>query len=98
MSEDIEDFEYTPKEGYEGPFTIFNEPDEPATILRFFEHIGAAKPTVIATFNGDLFDFPFLRARAEARGIDMFLETGFTKDSEDEFKSRTCAHLDFLGG
>ena len=28
VSEDIEDFEYTPKEGYEGPFTVFNEPDE----------------------------------------------------------------------
>jgi len=28
VSEDIEDFEYTPKEGYEGPFIIFNESDE----------------------------------------------------------------------
>lgn len=28
VSEDIEDFEYTPKPEYEGPFTIFNEPDE----------------------------------------------------------------------
>jgi DNA polymerase epsilon subunit 1 len=28
VSEDIDDFEYTPKEGYEGPFTIFNEPNE----------------------------------------------------------------------
>jgi DNA polymerase epsilon subunit 1 len=28
ISEDIEDFEYTPKEGYEGPFIIFNEADE----------------------------------------------------------------------
>ena len=28
VSEDIEDSEYTPKEGYEGPFTMFNEPDE----------------------------------------------------------------------
>jgi len=28
VSEDIDDFEYTPKEGYEGPFTIFNEADE----------------------------------------------------------------------
>ena len=28
VSEDIEDFEYTPKEGYEGPFMVFNEPDE----------------------------------------------------------------------
>ena len=28
VSEDIDDFEYTPKEGYEGPFQVFNEPDE----------------------------------------------------------------------
>jgi DNA polymerase epsilon subunit 1 len=34
VSEDIEDFEYTPKEGYEGPFIIFNEPDEVRS-LRF---------------------------------------------------------------
>lgn len=28
MSEDIEDFEFTPKPEYEGPFCVFNEPDE----------------------------------------------------------------------
>ena len=28
VSEDIDDFEYTPKEGYEGPFIVFNEADE----------------------------------------------------------------------
>jgi DNA polymerase epsilon subunit 1 len=28
VSEDIDDFEYTPKEGYEGPFIVFNQPDE----------------------------------------------------------------------
>ncbi|KAJ3500777.1 hypothetical protein NLJ89_g9640 [Agrocybe chaxingu] len=94
VSEDIEDFEYTPKEGYEGPFIIFNEPDEAATIKRFFSHIQEVKPTVMATFNGDFFDFPFLDARAKANGIDMFLETGFTKDSEDEYKSRCCVHMD----
>jgi DNA polymerase epsilon subunit 1 len=52
------------------------------------------KPTVIATFNGDFFDFPFLDARSKVNGIDMFLETGFAKDSEDEYKSRTCVHMD----
>ena len=31
VGEDIDDFEYTPKEGYEGPFTVFNEPDEVGT-------------------------------------------------------------------
>ncbi|KIJ49176.1 hypothetical protein M422DRAFT_28152 [Sphaerobolus stellatus SS14] len=94
VSEDIEDFEYTPKEGYEGPFTVFNEKDEVATLRRFFEHVKAAKPTVMATFNGDFFDFPFLKARSEIHGIDMFLEIGFAIDNEEEFKSRTCAHLD----
>lgn len=28
VSEDIEDFEYTPKPEYEGPFTVFNEDNE----------------------------------------------------------------------
>ncbi|KAJ7480111.1 hypothetical protein B0H11DRAFT_1725065 [Mycena galericulata] len=94
VSEDIEDFEYTPKDGYEGPFIIFNEADEAATIMRFFSHIQEVKPTVMASFNGDFFDFPFLDARSKANGIDMFLETGFAKDSEDEYKSRTCVHMD----
>ncbi|EJD08480.1 DUF1744-domain-containing protein [Fomitiporia mediterranea MF3/22] len=94
VSEDIDDFEYTPKEGLEGPFTIFNEPDEAATITRFFQHFQEVKPTVVATFNGDFFDFPFLCARAMVHGIDMFLEIGFSKDSEDEYKSRTCVHMD----
>ena len=48
----------------------------------------------MATFNGDFFDFPFLCARAKVHGIDMYLETGFAIDSEDEFKSHTCVHMD----
>lgn len=28
VSENIEDFEFTPKPEYEGPFTVFNEDDE----------------------------------------------------------------------
>jgi len=116
---DIEDFEYTPKPDYEGPFTIFNEADEvrllslgldrarrpepdplplsraqAATIRRFFEHFREARPTVCATYNGDSFDFPFLLARANVHGIDMYKEIGFTKDAEDEFKSRSCVHMD----
>ncbi|ORY88326.1 DNA polymerase epsilon catalytic subunit A [Leucosporidium creatinivorum] len=94
VSADIEDFEYTPKPEYDGPFTIFNEADEAATIRRFFEHVREAKPTVIATYNGDSFDFPFLLARASAHGIDMYKETGFKIDAEDEFKSRSCVHMD----
>ncbi|KAI0041486.1 DUF1744-domain-containing protein [Auriscalpium vulgare] len=94
VSEDIDDFEYSPKDGIEGPFTIFNEADEAATIMRFFQHIQDVKPTVMATFNGDFFDFPFLDARAKVHGIDMFQEIGFAIDSEEEYKCRTCVHMD----
>lgn len=94
VSEDIDDFEYTPKAEYEGEFTIFNEPDEAALIRRWFEHIQESRPTVMATYNGDSFDFPFVEARANVHGINMYAETGFKRDNEDEFKSRSCAHMD----
>jgi DNA polymerase epsilon subunit 1 len=63
-------------------------------IRRWFEHIRDAKPTVMATYNGDSFDFPFVEARANIHGINMYAETGFMRDKEDEFKSRSCAHMD----
>ncbi|TIC52238.1 putative DNA polymerase epsilon catalytic subunit A [Wallemia mellicola] len=94
VSEDIEDFDYTPKEEYEGPFTIFNEPDEAGVLKRFFEHIREAKPTVMATYNGDFFDFPYVDARATANGLSLYAETGFQRDNEDEYKSATCSHMD----
>ena len=94
VSEDISDFEYTPKPEYDGPFLIFNEPNEKALIERFFLHIKEAKPTVIATYNGDFFDWPFVEARASVLGIDMYQEIGFRKNSEDIYQSDYCVHMD----
>ncbi|KAF3099881.1 DNA polymerase epsilon catalytic subunit [Orbilia oligospora] len=94
VSEDIEDFEYTPKPEYEGEFMIFNEPNERGVLERFFDHIKEARPTVIVTYNGDFFDWPFVEARASALGIDMYHEIGFRKDSEGIYKSNYCAHMD----
>lgn len=94
VSQDIDDFEYTPKPEYPGLFTIFNEPDEKALLERFFEHIQEAKPSVIATFNGDFFDWPFVEKRAAIHGIDMHTEIGFQKDAEEEYKSTQCVHMD----
>ena len=56
---------------------------------RWFSHV----QEVMATFNGDFY-LPFLCARAKMHGIDMFLESGSAKDSEDEFKTRGCVHMD----
>ena len=61
VGEDVQDFEYAPKPEYDvGTFRIFNEPDERALLVRFFEHIRETKPFVFTTFNGDGFDWPFV--------------------------------------
>ncbi|KAJ3745929.1 DNA polymerase family B, exonuclease domain-containing protein [Lentinula raphanica] len=68
VSEDFEDFEYTPMEGYEGPFMSQTKYAE--TIKRFFAHIQDVKRTVMITFNGDFFDFPFFDGRAKINGVE----------------------------
>ncbi|KAK8101026.1 DNA polymerase epsilon subunit 1 [Apiospora kogelbergensis] len=94
VSEDISDFEYTPRPEYAGPFMIFNEPDEKAVIERFFLHIKEARPSVIATYNGDFFDWPFVETRASINGIDMYREIGWRKDNEDIYKCTYGVHMD----
>ncbi|KAF2400087.1 DNA polymerase epsilon, catalytic subunit A/POL2 [Trichodelitschia bisporula] len=94
VSEDISDFEYTPKPEYDGPFMVFNEPDERALLERFFEHIKEARPTVMVTYNGDFFDWPFVETRASILGIDMYQEIGFRRNTEDIYQSDYCAHMD----
>ncbi|KAI9141033.1 DNA polymerase-like protein epsilon [Paraphysoderma sedebokerense] len=96
VSEDIEDFEYTPKPDFEGPFIIFNEADEEALLRRFFEHIQEVKPQVFVTYNGDFFDWPFVEARAKVYNMDMHKEIGFYKDAAEEYKCFNAAHIDCL--
>ncbi|XP_071842244.1 DNA polymerase epsilon catalytic subunit A-like isoform X2 [Apostichopus japonicus] len=94
VSEDVEDFEYTPKPEYEGPFIIFNEENELALLQKFIEHIMEIRPNIISTYNGDLFDWPFVEARCSFHGMDMYREIGFQKDAAGEYKSRACIHMD----
>lgn len=65
-------------------------------LVHFFDHIQSARPTVIATYNGDFFDWPFVEQRAAIHGINMYDEIGFKKDAEEEYKSRYCAHMDCI--
>ncbi|XP_043385547.1 DNA polymerase epsilon catalytic subunit A isoform X2 [Chelonia mydas] len=96
VSEDIEDFEFTPKPEYEGPFCVFNELDEAHLIQRWFEHVQETKPTIMVTYNGDFFDWPFVEARAAVHGMNMYQEIGFQKDSQGEYKASQCIHMDCL--
>ena len=94
ISADVEDFEYTPKPEFEGPFIVFNEEDEKATLQRFFDHILDVRPHIFVTYNGDFFDWPFVEARAAVHGMDMAREIGFVKNKEGVYSSRPAAHMD----
>lgn len=96
VSEDIEDFEFTPKPEYEGPFTVFNEPDEASLIQRWFEHVHETKPNIFVTYNGDFFDWPFVETRAAQLGLIMHQEIGFQKDNQGEYKASQAIHMDCL--
>ncbi|XP_029019497.1 DNA polymerase epsilon catalytic subunit A [Betta splendens] len=96
VSENIEDFEFTPKPEYEGPFTIFNEDNEAALIQRWFDHVQETKPNIFVTYNGDFFDWPFVETRAGLHGLSMYREIGFQKDSQGEYKSSQAIHMDCL--
>lgn len=96
ISEDVEDFEYTPKPEFEGFFTIFNEPNEEALINRFFQHIIDIKPHIFVTYNGDFFDWPFVETRATKYGLNMFQEIGFSKNKDGVYACRPAMHMDCL--
>jgi len=77
ISQPVEDFEYTPKPEFEGPFIVFNEANESQLLQRFFDHILDVRPHIFVTYNGDFFDWPFVEARAAVHGLDMAREIGF---------------------
>ncbi|POM78546.1 DNA polymerase epsilon catalytic subunit, partial [Phytophthora palmivora] len=89
VSEEIQDFEYTPKEDYPGPFIVFNEENEEQLLKRFFEHVIEEKPHIFVTYNGDFFDWPFIEARAQVHGINMAHEIGVSLDERSgEYRGR----------
>ncbi|XP_070151700.1 DNA polymerase epsilon catalytic subunit 1 isoform X2 [Polyergus mexicanus] len=96
VSADIRNFEYTPKPEFEGPFTIFNEPNEKATIARFFDHINEIRPHIFVTYNGDFFDWPFVETRAAVHNMDMKEKIGFSKNREGVYVNRAAMHMDCL--
>lgn len=95
VSEDVQDFEYTPKGDYPGPFTVFNELNERDLLQRFFDHVVDVQPHIFVTYNGDFFDWPFLDARAKVHGINMADEIGVSLDLRSgEYRGRASVHMD----
>ncbi|CAF1581188.1 unnamed protein product, partial [Didymodactylos carnosus] len=96
ISQDISDFEYTPKKEYPGHFHVYNELNELDLLKRFFQHIIDIKPHIIVTYNGDSFDIPFVETRAQINGLNMYNEIGFRKDVQDNYLCRPCIHMDAI--
>ena len=96
VGKDVEDFEYTPKPSYPGPFAIFNERTEEELIRRFLSEYQLHRPQIVVTYNGDFFDWPFLEARAARYGLDLREELGVERVRPDdgEYRGRTSVHLD----
>lgn len=100
VSQDVQDFEYTPKPSYPGPFKIFNEQTEEDLIRRFLSEYQRLKPQIVVTYNGDFFDWPFLEQRCSVYGLDLKYELGVERvgggdaGGEGEYRGRCCVHMD----
>lgn len=93
VSQDIGDFEYTPKPNLKGPFKIFNEDNEQKLLERFFSEYRKHCPQIVVTYNGDFFDWPYVETRAKHYGIDMFEQIGVEYSGEG-YRGRCCVHMD----
>lgn len=86
-------FRYTPKPDFPGPFHVFNEVDEYHLLVRFIDHIKQLKPNIVVTFNGDNFDWPFIRDRCQIHKIDLYNEIA-VKCDKTETRGRYFVHMD----
>lgn len=93
VSEDIVDFEYSPKDDMQGCFRAYNETSEETLLLRFYEIIQKYRPHVVTTYNGSAFDFPFMEKRTQRYGLSLAGLTGFLL-VEDTYVSPFMVHLD----
>ena len=102
ISEEIEDFQYSPKPEFEGNFHIFNEKDEESLLKRFVLHCKEIRPNIFVTFNGDYFDIPFIGDRLKVYGMSLEKDLGLqnitssSKPGEGEYMGRFAIHIDCL--
>ncbi|OIR58010.1 MAG: DNA polymerase epsilon catalytic subunit A [Amphiamblys sp. WSBS2006] len=93
ISEDIPDFEYTPKPEYPGHFTVINRKTECDVLKEFFALVQESRPTIFVTFNGDFFDWPFIRRRSREHGLDLFASIGIAAKNE-VYTASYASHVD----
>ncbi|EFC40096.1 predicted protein [Naegleria gruberi] len=83
VAEDIENFDYTPKDEFPGYFEVFNVENEKELLLKWFSHMQEEKPCVYVTYNGDFFDWPFIEQRASVYSLNLRDHVGYYRMSGD---------------
>ncbi|OAG29280.1 DNA polymerase epsilon subunit 1 [Nematocida displodere] len=94
VGEDIAPFEFWPTADIGGEFDIYNEPDERSTLQTFLTLVQTFKPHIMATYNGDMFDWPFVEKRLEVYKVDMGECIGIKKNAKEEYVADFILHLD----
>ncbi|XP_075591225.1 DNA polymerase epsilon catalytic subunit 1 [Dermatophagoides farinae] len=75
-SENIDNF-YFEKNEY---CRVYNFNDEKSMLAFFLEHVRIyCKPHIIISYNGDVFDFPYLDQRCSVNGLSLCAQWGFTE-------------------
>ncbi|KAI0982861.1 hypothetical protein GJ496_006059 [Pomphorhynchus laevis] len=96
ISQDVENFEYTPRPEFPGHFTVYNEANEEALLRKFILLILQLRPLIFVTYNGDFFDWPFVDNRCSKYNINLKNEIGFFCNSDGEYKSSCPVHMDAI--
>ena len=99
IPEDIEDFQYTPKPEFDGHFQIFNEKNEEYLLKRFVMHCKEVRPNVFVSFNGDIFDIPFIGERLKVYGMSLEKSLGLqwvSTTNKTQYAGRFATHIDCL--
>ncbi len=71
------DFVFSTKKGLKEKIKVVKSEKE--LIEKLVETINQEKPEIIASYNGDSFDFPYLKERAERAGVELFLSSDKSK-------------------
>lgn len=96
VSKDITEFSYYPSEEMSGAgcFRVYNEQTEVDLIKRFFDLILLLCPHIIVTYNGDIFDFPYVHRRAEINGLSMEKMLHLYHTGNDIFTGHAIVNMD----
>lgn len=73
VSKNISDFEYKVEvDARVIGIKVYNCKDEGALLLQFIEKIMETKPDILTTFNGDMFDIPYIEKRMEIHKMQYY--------------------------